>query len=103
MVITGTATGLFSSIKYFDDKATAGACSMSCLLTASTAASGFNVGVLWLLINWGLDFAILLPLSGKTPIQYFAEIGTGYLCMVMTPAAIGHVIQVTASSRAKTT
>ena len=51
-------------------------------------AFGFRTGVLWLLVNWLLDFLILLPLSGQTPVEYFVATGLGYMMMVVTAVAL---------------
>ncbi|MDV6235661.1 hypothetical protein CH379_008490 [Leptospira ellisii] len=51
----------------------------------------FATGLIWLAINWGLDFLILIPMSKMGVSEYFIRIGGGYLTMVSIPVAIGLV------------
>ncbi|TGL76860.1 hypothetical protein [Leptospira yasudae] len=50
-----------------------------------------TTGFIWLAINWGLDFLILIPMSKMSVGDYFIKIGLGYLTMVIIPSAIGYV------------
>lgn len=49
---------------------------------------GFVVGIYWLIINWVLDFVVLLPMSGDTPLEYFYDIGLRYLVFPIMAAAL---------------
>lgn len=70
-----------------------------CLLTVSLALkiSGkrlpilVSAGWIWLFLNWGLDFLVLVPLSKMDGGTYFLRIGLGYLTMVFVPTAVGYV------------
>ncbi|EQA53354.1 hypothetical protein CH370_17925 [Leptospira kmetyi] len=87
MLITGSLTG--------------------CLLFVSLALkiSGKKFGILlgsgfiWLIINWGLDFLILLPMSKMSPGDYFIQIGLGYIAMVFVSFSIGWVADKSANLR----
>lgn len=50
-----------------------------------------TTGLIWLAINWGLDFLILIPMSKMSVSDYFIKIGLGYLTMVIIPSAVGYV------------
>lgn len=58
---------------------------------------GLFTGILWLLVNWGLDFLILLPMNGQSPQEYMTRIGLGYLaipiCATGIALAMDRVIQ----------
>ncbi|EKO51236.1 hypothetical protein LEP1GSC127_2995 [Leptospira kirschneri str. 200801925] len=70
-----------------------------CILLASLALkiSGkkfsilFNTGFVWLAINWGLDFLILLPMSKMSVGDYFIQIGLRYLTMIFISFTVGWV------------
>ncbi len=53
-----------------------------------TLNSGISIGLYWLAINWLLDIAILLPMSGMDATEYFFDIGLRYLMLpIMTVMA----------------
>ncbi len=43
--------------------------------------AGLFIGLVWLAINWALDFAILLPMSNMSVLDYFFSTGLRYLHM----------------------
>ncbi len=49
-------------------------------------------GVVWLVLNWLLDFVALLPLSKMPYLQYFREIGLRYLVMPAMTIPLGYVL-----------
>jgi uncharacterized membrane protein YpjA len=53
---------------------------------------GVWLGVVWLLVNWLLDFVALLPLSKMPYLQYFKEIGLRYLVMPAMTIPLGYVL-----------
>ncbi len=53
---------------------------------------GLFAGIVWILINWGLDFAILLQLSGQSPGEYFVQIGLRYFAMIFSGLFMGYAI-----------
>ncbi|MEQ9366731.1 MAG: hypothetical protein RIF32_21000 [Leptospirales bacterium] len=54
---------------------------------------GLFTGLLWLLINWGLDFLILLPLNGQSPQEYMVRIGFGYLAIPIAATGIAYAME----------
>ncbi len=53
---------------------------------------GIELGLVWLIINWLLDFAALLPLSKMPYLQYFKEIGLRYLVMPAMTVPLGYIL-----------
>jgi uncharacterized membrane protein YpjA len=53
---------------------------------------GIGLGIVWLIVNWLLDFAALLPLSKMPYLQYFKEIGLRYLMMPAMTVPIGYIL-----------
>ena len=51
------------------------------------------IGGLWMVINWGLDGLILLPMSGQTLLEYFAQIGLRYVVIGITWVTVARVAQ----------
>ncbi len=54
---------------------------------------GALLGGTWLLINWALDAAVLLPLSGMDASTYLAQIGLRYLTIPTIAVGIGAAIE----------
>ncbi|MDN7025772.1 hypothetical protein FGU65_12930 [Methanoculleus sp. FWC-SCC1] len=54
---------------------------------------GALLGGVWLLINWALDAAVLLPLSGMDAGTYMAEIGLRYLTIPIIAVGIGYAAE----------
>lgn len=54
---------------------------------------GALLGGTWLLINWVLDAAVLLPLSGMDAGTYMAEIGLRYLMIPIIAVGIGYAVE----------
>lgn len=52
----------------------------------------FATGFIWLTINWGLDFLILLPMSKMNVVDYFIQIGLRYLTMIFISFTVGWVM-----------
>jgi hypothetical protein len=78
MVVTGAATGAILLILYFRG------------VTGGYLRAGAMAGLVWLLINWVLDLAILLPLSGQTISEYGAQIGLRYLNIPIMGMMLGY-------------
>ncbi|HWQ63598.1 MAG TPA: hypothetical protein VN429_04210 [Methanospirillum sp.] len=73
MIVAGALTGAALIIHLFS------------VMTLEYQAAGYIAGVAWLLINWGLDIVILIPLSGFDLMSYAFQIGLRYLVIpVMT-------------------
>lgn len=54
---------------------------------------GVAIGVAWLIINWLLDVAILVPMSGMSLQFYFESIGLGYLQIPVICMTAGLLLQ----------
>ncbi|MDN7012111.1 hypothetical protein FGW20_03430 [Methanoculleus sp. FWC-SCC3] len=54
---------------------------------------GALLGGVWLLINWALDAAVLLPLSGMDAGTYMGEIGLCYLMIPIIALGIGYAAE----------
>ncbi|HME12240.1 MAG TPA: hypothetical protein VKF79_05230 [Candidatus Acidoferrum sp.] len=82
--------GLMKSIMVVVGAAT-GACFLVLLfrVVAPTKHQALAVGMLWLVLNLGLDLLILVPVSKIGVADYFAEIGLRYLLIPIMCVAIG--------------
>ena len=58
----------------------------------SLAGSGLLAGAVWMLLNWILDFVVLLPLSGMAIPDYFTQIGLRYFIMPITGYFLGRAM-----------
>ncbi|RHX84261.1 hypothetical protein [Leptospira stimsonii] len=61
-------------------------------ISGRTLSILFITGILWLAINWGLDFLILLPMSKMSVSDYFVQIGFRYLTILIVAFSIGWVV-----------
>ena len=57
-----------------------------------TAGAGLAVGVLWLGLNLGLDWLVLLPMTGMGAGAWAADVAPRYLAIPLVTAAIGAVV-----------
>ena len=53
---------------------------------------GVWLGIVWLAVNWLLDFIVLLPLNKMPHLQYFREIGLRYLMMPAMSIPVGYIL-----------
>lgn len=67
MIIIGTLVGVFLMVKYFKT------------VESNFIKEGILLGISWLLINWVLDFFVLIPMTEMALSNYFTEIGLRYL------------------------
>ncbi len=81
MIVVGSAVGAFLLVLYFDR-------THNLFLR-----EGIIVGVVWLVINWVLDFLILLPLNQMDPVTYFEQIGLRYLVILFMAISMGYVLE----------
>lgn len=56
-----------------------------------TLRSGLALGLLWLVLNLGLDLAVLVPMAKMTTAGYLQDIGLRYLLLPIVAAAMGLV------------
>ncbi len=54
---------------------------------------GLVLGAVWIVVNWILDYAGLIVLTGMPLGRYFAEIGLRYIAMAAPTVAIGYVLE----------
>ena len=81
MIIVGSLIGAHLLVRYFRR------------VEKNQIREGIYVGALWLLMNWALDFATLVPMNDMAVGVYFSEIGLRYLTMPIFAFAIGAVLQ----------
>ena len=67
MIVLGSSFAAFLLVKYFEG------------VRKDFVREGIKVGMAWLLINWALDVAILIPMMNVDIPSYFMQIGLGYL------------------------
>jgi len=80
MVVVGSLVGALLTVIYF-----AG-------VRRSYLREGVLLGLVWLLLSWGLDFVALLPFSQMAVGRYFLEIGLRYVGMLSPTVAVGYVL-----------
>jgi uncharacterized membrane protein YpjA len=80
MIVVGSLTGALLTAHYFKD------------VKQDYLREGILVALIWIAINWALDFAALLTFTGQSIPRYFIEIGLRYLAMVWPPVAIGWLL-----------
>jgi hypothetical protein len=81
LLVVSAALGTFLILAYFRD------------VHARYLREGALLGAIWLLINWALDFAVLLPLSGMDVGTYMVQIGLRYLVIPIIAIGIGAAIE----------
>ena len=80
MIVIGGATDAVCAVLYFNK------------VEKDYLKEGIVLGVVWIVLNWLLDFAFLLPLSKMPYGQYFAEIGLRYIVMPAMTVSIGYIL-----------
>ena len=80
MMVEGALVGTVLACHYFS--------------TVQTAflREGIELGIVWVAVNWALDFAALMPFADLTVWRYFVEIGFRYLAMFASTVALGYVL-----------
>lgn len=53
---------------------------------------GIILAMVWIVLNWLLDFVALLPFAEMSLSRYFLEIGLRYFAIASTTIAIGYVL-----------
>jgi len=79
MIVLGALVGVIFLVLYFKD------------IQKNYIKAGIIVGLVWLLINWVLDFIFLLPMAGIPVGQYFAEIGLRYLAIPIYSIGLAYI------------
>jgi len=81
MIVLGALVGVLLLVLFFND------------IKKDYLKASIIVGIVWLIINWGLDFIFLLPMSQMPIAQYFTEIGLRYLVLPIVSIGIGLVVK----------
>jgi len=78
MIVEGSIVGTALAIAYFQHAG------------HTDAREGLVLGAVWMIENWLLDFAGVVPFTHTTLPRYFMEIGLRYVPMIAITAAIGY-------------
>ncbi len=81
MIIIGTLVGVFLIVKYFKS------------VENNFLKEGILLGISWLLINWVLDFIVLIPMADISYSTYFTEIGLRYLTFPIISIGIAYILK----------
>lgn len=81
MIVIGTSIGIFLIVKYFKS------------VENNFLKEGILLGISWLLINWGLDFVVLIPMADISYSTYFTEIGLRYLTFPVISIGIAYLLR----------
>jgi hypothetical protein len=60
---------------------------------------GILIGFSWLVINWVMDWLVLLPMSGMDVSTYFSQIGIRYLVIPIIAVSMGFVLERSVATR----
>jgi len=80
MIVVGTLVGALLTALYFKD------------VEKDFLREGLLLAAVWLVINWLLDFAALLPFTKQPLPRYFMEIGLRYIAMVWPVVAVAWLL-----------
>ncbi len=78
MIVVGTLTGVALLVWVFRS-------------VPPSLMSGVVIGAYWLVINWVLDLAVLVPMSGDDIPTWFGDIGLRYLSILIIATGMGLV------------
>jgi uncharacterized membrane protein YpjA len=81
MIVEGTVVGALLTVLYF------------LKVPGNYLREGIQLAVVWIVLNWLLDFVALLPFVPLTWPRYFIEIGLRYLAIAAPTVAVGYVLQ----------
>jgi hypothetical protein len=80
MIATGSLTAALLLLSYFRK------------ISRNYLHEGILVGLTWLVLNLGLDLLVLVPMSGMSVGNYFAQIGLGYLVIPVMSIMLGKAL-----------
>ena len=80
MIVAGSITGAIFLILYFKK------------VTKNYLREGLIVGLIWLAINWILDFIVLVPMAKMDIGTYFIQVGLRYLTIPIFSISIGFLL-----------
>lgn len=75
MTISGSIMGFIATLMYFKKE-------------KKEIKNAWIAGIVWLIVNWLLDFAFLMPFTGYDFAKYFLEIGVAYLIIPIYPLLV---------------
>ena len=81
MVVVGTISGAFLLVSYFKK------------IDGNYLKEGIIVGVVWFGLNILLDLVVLIPMSGMSIPDYFAQIGLRYIAMPAMSIMVGAALE----------
>ncbi len=81
MIVVGSFSAAILLISYFRN------------INVDYLKEGIIVGLLWFGINIVLDLLILIPMSGMSIVDYFKQIGLGYLAIPAMSIAVGTALE----------
>lgn len=77
MTLSGSIVGFGATIMYFKNE-------------KKDIKNAWTVGIAWLVVNWLLDFALLMPYTGYDFGKYFLEIGLAYFVIPVYPLIVAY-------------
>jgi len=80
MIVVSSIAGAIFLILYFKK------------VTEDYLREGLVIGLIWLAINWILDFIVLIPMAKMDIGTYFAQIGLRYLTIPIFSITIGFLL-----------
>jgi predicted membrane protein len=80
MIVEGGLVGAVLACEYFRS------------VQAGFLREGIRLGMVWIGVNWALDFAALMPFADLTVWRYFVEIGFRYVAILATTTALGYLL-----------
>jgi hypothetical protein len=81
MIVVGTAVGMWLMVKYFMG------------VKKDYWKTGLVVGLVWLLMNWGLDLVTLVMLMKMDVVTYFTQIGLRYLSLPLMVFGAAYLLE----------
>lgn len=81
MIVVGSVTAAFLLISYFKN------------IGADYFREGVVLGSAWFAINILMDMAVLIPMSGMSVSDYFAQIGLRYLMIPVMCTTVGAALK----------
>ena len=81
MVVFSCLVGTVLLVKYFDS------------MKKDYVKEGMVVGVVWAVMNWVLDFVVLVPMMKVDTASYFMSIGIRYLMVPIIAVGMGMAVE----------
>ena len=81
MIVVGSVSAAFLLVSYFKN------------VSANHLREGVIVGLAWFCINVALDLLVLVPMSGMSVPDYFAQIGLRYIVIPAMSITVGMALR----------